>query len=679
MPYTATSWELSARQELRSEVASIHTVTFPNARYPLFWNCLRPFCGKNDMTPFPETHKFRYCWTDFAILLIFVLTLTFPFWIHLNNLPSTKDLDALQNLAFGRVFVDAIWNYHQFPVWNPYFGGGVPWAGMVWNPSLTPLSLLLVSFGEVIGFKVWFGLILFCGAMGMYLTCSDILRTSRVAALLSGLLFSGSLWAAGRLEDGNYVDFGLLLLPLCIFAFRQFLRKHWVGCLLPLIYLSVWAMSRYEVFLVVAFVLIFTLFLRKHVQASYSRIVLGWLGTFLVFVILALPKLIPLLDLLDANMVELRVSPDGLRPRMLMGSIVYSPEISLLFMKYLSFDPLKYFPLPVSPRHLIGIKTTALALVLSAGVLKLRQTAALWVILALMFLLACGSYAPLPIWRLFAFFPVLNTMLDFTKYWNVFVLFTLCGLAAIGFDAITEFFGRIFVHPERSKVQEFVLAAIFIAAVLHPAAYSFWINWGLYQAAPHRDTPEQFSQVASSRWLGVTDTRWRVPNPSADGTSMYFNLQKNRGTITWYGNIALRENAAPKFLIDVNGTEKENPDYRGEVYCATVQWENCEIDDFTIGYDRLTIRTGKNFTEPSKIIFNFNYDPRWSSRQATVMNHNGLLAVGLSDTDSRNQIIILTYRDRRFLIGIAFFLIGGVLWPIWYFRYYGVDRRLLPG
>ena len=149
----------------------------------------------------PETHEFRYQRTDFALLAVFVLLLTLPFWINPRNLPGTEDPDALEMLAFARVFVDAIWNHHQFPLWNPYFGGGIPWAGMVWNPGLTPLSLILVSFGEVVGFKVWFAFVLFFGAMGMYRVCTDILRTSRVAA--ATLWFAVSRIVVGRWETSG--------------------------------------------------------------------------------------------------------------------------------------------------------------------------------------------------------------------------------------------------------------------------------------------------------------------------------------------------------------------------------------------------------------------------------------------------------------------------------------------
>jgi hypothetical protein len=229
-------------------------------------------------------------------------------------------------------------------------------------------------------------------------------------------------------------------------------------------------------------------------------------------------------------------------------------------------------------------------------------------------------------------------------------------------------------------VGKIVLSAIFCAAILHPFVHSFLINWQLYQLPPPEATPKQFYQVASARWVGVPSNhnRWRGPEPGVDETVMYFNLQKNIGTITWYGSFTLRENAAAKFLIGDNGTTEKNPNYEGEVYCATVQKENCDIEHFAISYNRLTVNTGNNFTALSKIVFNFNYDPRWSSRQAIVVNHNGLLAVALSDDDIRNRAVVLDYRDNSFHVGFAFFLIGGVVWPIWYFS--PISRRLgVPG
>jgi len=410
-------------------------------------------------------------------------------------------------------------------------------------------------------------------------------------------------------------------------------------------------------------------------QASYSAIVLGWSGTFIVFVILALPKLLPLLELLKANMVELQqTSPAGMRQSRFLQSVVYSPEIFSLIPRFIA-EYIQLLAVTMNPRHWIGIKITASALVLLAGILNPRHSARLWILLALAFLLACGPYAPLPIWRLLYLFPVFNTMYDFTKYWNVFALFTLCSLAAVGFDAITQLLRRVVTCRGNQMVRKITLGGIFAAATLHPFAHSFEMNWQLYQVPPREVTARQFYQVASVRWLGVTSTRNRGPDPGVDETVMYSNLKKNVGTITWYGAMAFPENSVPKFFITENGSIRENTAYRGEVYCATVQSSDCDIEHFIISYNRLTVSTGENFAEPSRIILNFNYDPRWSSKEAAVVNYNGLLAVALSDADSQNRRIVLNYTDRSFLVGLAFFLIGAVAWPTWYFRYYRVDPR----
>jgi hypothetical protein len=258
-------------------------------------------------------------------------------------------------------------------------------------------------------------------------------------------------------------------------------------------------------------------------------------------------------------------------------------------------------------------------------------------------------------------------MNDFAKYWNVFALFAVCGLAGLGFDAFAGVLDRGVTVPRQSRIRAIILGGIFAAAILHPFAHSFWMNWQLFQI-PHKEvTTRQFYQVASARWFGVPPRRERTPYPGVDETVMYSNLKQNVGTITWYGAVAFRENAVPKFLINETGTIQKNPTYRGEVHCANFQGGDCDIEQLVITYNRLTVSTGQRFTEPASIILNFNYDPRWSTNQGTVANHNGLLAVGLADTENRNRTIVLEYMDSSFLLGFVFFLTGVIVWPMWYF------------
>jgi hypothetical protein len=106
--------------------------------------------------------------------------------------------------------------------------------------------------------------------------------------------------------------------------------------------------------------------------------------------------------------------------------------------------------------------------------------------------------------------------------------FTLCGLAALGFDVTARLFGRTFTRPGKNMMRKIILGGIFLVAILHPAAYSLQTTWRLYQVTPKEATPEQFYQVASARWVEVPSNRnrWRGPELGVDETVMYFNLKK---------------------------------------------------------------------------------------------------------------------------------------------------------
>ncbi|MHA2032239.1 MAG: hypothetical protein ACW99Q_22940, partial [Candidatus Kariarchaeaceae archaeon] len=238
------------------------------------------------------------------ILISFVIVLTIGFWLKPFNLPSTNDEDALLYMAMGYLFKIAIHTYNEFPIWNPYFGGGIPWSGF-WNPGISPVSLILILFGEVVGIKVWLFATYLLGALGMYQVCLNCLSISRSSSVLAGMLFVGSLWAAGRFESGNYFQFSYLLLPLCIYLFYCLSRGSFVGFLLPLLYWTILAaFGKYEIFLMIPFILVFALAYRKIFEVSAGRILSSFVISFIVFIGLGMSKLLPLLEEVSVNIAN---------------------------------------------------------------------------------------------------------------------------------------------------------------------------------------------------------------------------------------------------------------------------------------------------------------------------------------------------------------------------------------
>lgn len=93
----------------------------------------------------------RFC---LVLLGAFLSLLSFPILRDLNGLPTQLNADAYQHLSFAYSYYDAVWNHGELPLWNPYFGGGIPWAGYIYNPGISPWGLIYGLAGDVAGVKI---------------------------------------------------------------------------------------------------------------------------------------------------------------------------------------------------------------------------------------------------------------------------------------------------------------------------------------------------------------------------------------------------------------------------------------------------------------------------------------------------------------------------------------------
>ena len=118
------------------------------------------------------------------VLFAYVGVLVFPFWRDLDRLPSKRNHDAFQHLSFEYATYDSVRHHGEYPLWNPYFGGGIPWAGYIYNPGLTPISLIYITFGEVVGVKLLILCTLLLGSYGMYAVGKDWLNLNRTSAYM---------------------------------------------------------------------------------------------------------------------------------------------------------------------------------------------------------------------------------------------------------------------------------------------------------------------------------------------------------------------------------------------------------------------------------------------------------------------------------------------------------------
>jgi hypothetical protein len=135
------------------------------------------------------------------LFLAFITTIfCLPLLIHLNHL-LLGDWD--QMVFYNEVPQISILTYHQFPLWNPYYCGGMTLIGNPQNQFLSPFTLINLIFGVVTGLKIRILISLFIGNVGMYLL-SRHFNIKGIIALLPGILFTMNGSLVMHLAEGHF-------------------------------------------------------------------------------------------------------------------------------------------------------------------------------------------------------------------------------------------------------------------------------------------------------------------------------------------------------------------------------------------------------------------------------------------------------------------------------------------
>ena len=571
-------------------------------------------------------------------LVAFVIALSFPFLRDLHNLPVTEDYDGLQHLSFAYSFYDAIWNHGELPLWNPYFGGGIRWAGYLYNPGISPWGLIYALSGEVVGVKLCLILSLLLGGLATYGVARKFVLLPPPFALFAALLYLSATWMAGRLESGNYNEFSTYFWVVALFCFHELVRGKWLGLLFPLFFIVALNPAKYTA--LTTFVAGIIILMFSSIYRGQRLFVLSvWLIGTAFGLLLAMPKLLPLWELASLNIASLSTqAPIGYQG---LGEIV-SRLTSVRLNSHQSYG--------------VGPLGLSLAII---GILLGWKDAREWVVLlTLSVVFAMGPHTPYPLPNIVSNTPLLSSLSDFGKYANVFILTSVCMLAAVGLHRICLLVMRRIKDHTYVRVCFLGFAAI---AVILPLWSTFHYFDQAFAVKQPKYSREAFYQVAYTPHIRNID-RYREP-PGFLYTDQYRNIRKGIGTITWYGNFAFEENAVPRIFVELDGNPRENPQYIGESALIGEFAPTGHIGPLRISYNKLRVKYTS--TTEQRILFNFNFDPGWGSNIGRIVNYRGLLAL---DVDPANeQVVVLSFRDKSFetscwialfaLLGyIAFFL-----------------------
>jgi hypothetical protein len=153
-----------------------------------------------------------------TILFVFlILIFLAPILVHIHYW-GIYDWDSTAAvIAIGR---DSILKYGQWPLWNPYAGGGIPLIGDPVIFPLSPLVPLILFFGPVIGIKLLALVCMIIGLVGTFKLAREWgIKTS--GAYLAALVFMFSSHLSLKIASGTMEYYGQCWLPwILIFAGR---------------------------------------------------------------------------------------------------------------------------------------------------------------------------------------------------------------------------------------------------------------------------------------------------------------------------------------------------------------------------------------------------------------------------------------------------------------------------
>lgn len=576
--------------------------------------------------------------TRLAVVVGTAVAVAWPMFREPWALPVTSDPDAFNDLSHIAVLVDAVRRFGEYPLWNPYYGGGMPWAGSVYNPGLSPQSLIFVLAGEVLGVKLWAALVLVLGAAGLYLSLREWFRLSGGAALFGALLYASAPWMPGVLDGGDYDLMGMCALPFALFTFRRWLVGSPIGLLAPLCLLAALGdAAKWWPFIAAVCVLWIAVTQRRTLptgRQGVGLIVAHWLLVVGVGLLLAAPKLAPLTRLMALDRV----------PQ------VAAREWDLCYRSWEKI--LIYVTRAEGAGNLqIGIGWPALYLA-AIGVVTRRAPWGVGALLVGLTLVAMGPHSPLPVVAIASRIPVVRAMGSYGMYLSLPMLVCFVVLAASGMEWVLSTTGswraRPLVYGALACGAAFILAGRVDARRQATAL--------LFGEPPAPASRQPFQQVAYAPNEGVV-SRYRETPGFIAAADQYRNLKRGIGTITWLGNMVFPEYAVAAIRIDERGRAHQSPAFSGEVVPVDMA-PGARLGEPVRTYN--TIRVRVDSQGPSTFVVNSNCLSGWMPSTGRVGCIDGRLSVALDQPVAAD--VVLRYHDGLFVRGCVLAGLGLVSW-----------------
>ena len=145
------------------------------------------------------------------VLSLIAIIFSLPIYENLDYWPAMGH-DADEFISVLALQRESILKYLQYPFWTPALSGGWPISSQMQSAGLSPLLLLVILFGEIIGTKISVTVHLFLGLWGMYKLARTI-GCSRLLSYLPPIVFFMSGIFPLQVAEGCYYNLSTGFLP----------------------------------------------------------------------------------------------------------------------------------------------------------------------------------------------------------------------------------------------------------------------------------------------------------------------------------------------------------------------------------------------------------------------------------------------------------------------------------
>jgi hypothetical protein len=532
-------------------------------------------------------------------------------WPTLGRANLVNDFrDAQYFTLFEEAARLSVAKFHQLPLWDPYYCGGISGIGTPSSRFASPTFLLTLLFGTLRGDALIAMAMTIVGLEGSFRYMRERgggpLASTTAASVFA---LSGVFAHTTALGWTNFLGFELV--PWALFGLRLALRGNRRGIVIAALSIA-WMIGfggTYTgplTFLAAGFEVVTMVLGHVREPRRLPRILLMGVPVVFLAAALSLVRLWPVAETLSAS------------PRIIgeVGGLTGARLWQSLFGDQGSgFERSDFIiGLPVLPLVVLGLSRKK-AIPLTLGGL-------LWMWLAL------GYKVHTSLFALLRSVPP-YTMLRSPERFLVFVALMAAGLAALGirrFEALArkEHASVIFA------VLPFVCHAFLLGdtAILISNARAAANGRSMSVPPPHID--RDFHQARGNRWLAV------------DYTFM------SRGSLSCFDDYNVAQSPALR-------GDLQQEEYLADPDAGTVQrsaWSPNRIDLHV------------ELTKPARVFINQNWHPGWRSSRGTVVSDDGVLAV---DLPVGSQDLTLRFLPRSAVGGIATFILGlGVAaWLSW--------------